>query len=89
VSCASLLSTGDVNTLGGRHSGAQEGHHPLHRRPLRRQPAAENVIASSGAKQSIMVLLHAILDPKEEVISRALLGQLSGDGETRRRVPVR
>jgi aspartate aminotransferase len=30
--------------------------------------AADNVIASSGAKQAIMVLLHAILDPKEEVI---------------------
>jgi aspartate aminotransferase len=28
----------------------------------------ENVIASCGAKQSIMVLLHAILDPKDEVI---------------------
>ena len=28
----------------------------------------ENVIVSAGAKQSIMVLLHAILDPKEEVI---------------------
>jgi aspartate aminotransferase len=30
--------------------------------------APENVIVSAGAKQSIMVLLHAILDPKEEVI---------------------
>jgi aspartate aminotransferase len=28
----------------------------------------ENVIASSGAKQSIMVALHALLDPKDEVI---------------------
>ena len=26
------------------------------------------MIASSGAKQSIMVALHAILDPKDEVI---------------------
>ena len=29
---------------------------------------ADNVIASGGAKQALMVLLHAILDPKEEVI---------------------
>ena len=30
--------------------------------------SADNVIASGGAKQALMVLLHAILDPKEEVI---------------------
>jgi aspartate aminotransferase len=29
---------------------------------------ADNVIVSGGAKQAIMVLLHAILDPKDEVI---------------------
>jgi len=28
----------------------------------------QNVIASGGAKQALMVLLHAILDPKDEVI---------------------
>jgi aspartate aminotransferase len=28
----------------------------------------ENVIVSGGAKQALMVLLHAILDPKEEVV---------------------
>lgn len=28
----------------------------------------ENVLASSGAKQAIMVALHAILDPKDEVV---------------------
>ena len=42
------------------------------------------MIASGGAKQALMVLLHAILDPKEEVIfPGALLGELSGDGENR------
>ena len=33
-----------------------------------RAVAPENVIVSSGAKQSIMVLLHSILDPKDEVV---------------------
>src|SRR5512141_280729 len=28
----------------------------------------QNVIASGGAKQALMVLLHAILDPKDEVL---------------------
>ena len=69
VSCASLLSTGDV-----KYTPA-DGIPALKKAIIRyteehygRQPAAENVIASSGAKQSIMVLLHTILDPKEEVI---------------------
>ena len=69
VSCASLLSTGDV-----KYTPA-DGIPALKKAIIRyteehygRTAAAENVIASSGAKQSIMVLLHAILDPKEEVI---------------------
>jgi aspartate aminotransferase len=69
VSCASLLSTGDV-----KYTPA-DGIPALKKAVIRyteehynRVAAAENVIASSGAKQSIMVLLHAILDPKEEVI---------------------
>ncbi len=33
-----------------------------------RQVAPENIIASSGAKQSLMVALQAILNPQEEVI---------------------
>jgi aspartate aminotransferase len=33
-----------------------------------RTPAPENVIASGGAKQSLMVCLQAILNPQEEVI---------------------
>ena len=69
VSCAALLSTGDV-----KYTPA-DGIPALKKAVIRyteehygRVAAAENVIASSGAKQSIMVLLHAILDPKEEVI---------------------
>jgi aspartate aminotransferase len=69
VSCSSMLQTGDV-----KYSPA-DGILSLKKAIIRYteehydhlvQP--ENVIASSGAKQSIMVLLHAILDPKEEVV---------------------
>jgi aspartate aminotransferase len=69
VNCTSLLHTGDV-----KYTPA-DGIPSLKKAIIRyteehygRLVAPENVIASSGAKQSIMVLLHAILDPKEEVI---------------------
>ncbi|MBZ5583271.1 MAG: pyridoxal phosphate-dependent aminotransferase [Acidobacteriia bacterium] len=69
VSCTSLLNTGDV-----KYTPA-DGIPALKKAIIRyteehydRLVAPENVIASSGAKQSIMVLLHSILDPKEEVI---------------------
>ena len=69
VSCTALLNTGDV-----KYTPA-DGIPALKKAIIRyteehydRLVAPENVIASSGAKQSIMVLLHAILDPKEEVI---------------------
>jgi len=69
VSCCSLLQTGDV-----KYTPA-DGIPSLKKAIIRyteehydRLVAPENVIASSGAKQSLMVLLHAILDPKEEVI---------------------
>jgi aspartate aminotransferase len=69
VSCAALLQTGDV-----KYTPA-DGIPALKKAIIRyteehygRMVSPENVIASSGAKQSIMVLLHAILDPKEEVI---------------------
>ena len=69
VSCASLLHTGEVRYT------PPDGIAPLKKAVLRymeehygRLGAPENVIVSSGAKQAIMVLLHAILDPKEEVI---------------------
>jgi aspartate aminotransferase len=69
INCASLLSTGEV-----KYTPA-DGIPALKKAIIRyteehygRLPAPENVIVSSGAKQSIMVFLHAILDPKEEVI---------------------
>ena len=69
VSCTSLLNTGEV-----RYTPA-DGIPALKKAIIRyteehygRVVLPDNVIASSGAKQSIMVLLHAILDPKEEVI---------------------
>jgi aspartate aminotransferase len=69
VSCSSMLHTGDIKYA------PPDGIPALKKAIIRyteehyaRIPAAENVIASSGAKQAIMVALHAILDPKEEVI---------------------
>jgi aspartate aminotransferase len=69
VSCAALLATGEV-----RYTPA-DGIPALKKAIIRyteehygRLAAAGNVIASSGAKQAIMVLLHAILDPKQEVV---------------------
>ena len=69
VSCSSLLQTGDV-----KYTPA-DGILSLKKAIIRyteehydRLVTPDNVIVSSGAKQSLMVLLHAILDPKEEVI---------------------
>jgi aspartate aminotransferase len=69
VSCSALLRTGDV-----KYTPA-DGIPALKKAIIRyteeqydRVVSPENVIASSGAKQSIMVLLHSILDPKDEVI---------------------
>ena len=69
VSCSSLLQTGEV-----KYTPA-DGLLSLKKAVIRyteehynRLVAPENVIISAGAKQSIMVLLHSVLDPKEEVI---------------------
>src|SRR5271157_1916829 len=69
VSCTALLRTGDV-----KYTPA-DGIPSLKKAIIRyteehydRLVPPENVIASSGAKQSLMVLLHAILDPKDEVV---------------------
>ena len=69
VSCAGLLHTGDI-----KYAPA-DGIPHLKKAIIRyteehyaKVVHAENVIASSGAKQSIMVALHTILDPKDEVI---------------------
>ena len=69
VNCAALLHTGDV-----KYTPA-DGIPALKKAIIRyteehynRLVAPTNVIASGGAKQAIMVALHAILDPKDEVI---------------------
>jgi len=69
VAAAGLLQTGEV-----RYTPA-DGIPALKAAIVRyteehydRMVRTENVIVSSGAKQSIMVMLHAILNPKEEVI---------------------
>lgn len=69
VGCNSMVATGDV-----KYTPA-DGIPSLKKAIIRyteehydRLVAPENVIASSGAKQSLMVLLHAILDPREEVV---------------------
>ena len=69
LSAAALLDSGEV-----RYTPA-DGIPELKKAIIRytedfyhRAPAPENVIASSGAKQAIMVCLQAILNPQEEVI---------------------
>jgi aspartate aminotransferase len=69
VNCSSLLNTGEVRYT------PPDGIPALKKAIIRYMDehynkivGVEHVIASSGAKQSIMVLLHAIIDPKDEVI---------------------
>ncbi|HMD97780.1 MAG TPA: pyridoxal phosphate-dependent aminotransferase [Terriglobia bacterium] len=69
VNCATQLNTGDV-----KYAPA-DGLLSLKKAIIRymedhyhKVVAPENVVVSSGAKQSIMVLLYAILEPKDEVI---------------------
>lgn len=69
INCTSLLNTGEVRYT------APDGIPALKKAIIRytedhckKIVHAGNVIVSGGAKQSLMVLLHAILDPKEEVV---------------------
>jgi len=69
ISCTSLLNTGEIRYT------APDGIPALKKAIIRyteehykKTVSAHNVIASGGAKQALMVLLHAILDPKEEVV---------------------
>ena len=69
VHCASQLTQGEVRyapadgllSLKKAVVRATEEHYGKLVRP-------ENIVISSGAKQAIMVLLHAILEPKDEVV---------------------
>ena len=69
INCASLLNTGEVRYT------APDGIPALKKAIVRyteehyhKVVSPANVIVSGGAKQALMVLLHAILDPKEEVV---------------------
>jgi len=69
INCAALLNTGEIRYT------APDGIPALKKAVIRysedhyrKTVLADNVIVSGGAKQALMVLLHAILDPKEEVI---------------------
>ena len=69
MACTGLLQTGEIRytpadgipALKAAVIRYTEEHYDRAVRP-------ENVIVSSGAKQAIMVMLHAILNPKEEVV---------------------
>ncbi len=69
INCTALLNTGEVRYTPPDGIPAlkkavirytEEHYHKL--------VTVDNVLVSGGAKQALMVLLHAILDPKEEVI---------------------
>jgi len=69
INCAAVLNTGEV-----RYTPA-DGIPALKKAVIRyteehyqKQVGVENVIASNGAKQAIMVALYSILEPKDEVI---------------------
>lgn len=69
VACSSVLNTGDIKYT------PPDGIPALKQAILRyteehyqRAVTPANVIASCGAKQAIMVLLHAVLDPHDEVV---------------------
>lgn len=69
VACTGVLNSGDI-----KYTPA-DGIPALKKAIIRyteehygRGVGPQNVIASSGAKQAIMVLLHSILDPKDEVV---------------------
>jgi len=69
INCVAVLNTGEIRYT------APDGIPALKKAIIRyteehykKLVSAHNVLASGGAKQALMVLLHAILDPKEEVI---------------------
>jgi aspartate aminotransferase len=66
--CTGILNTGEVRYA------PTDGIPALKQAVIRytedhygRRPAPENLLISSGTKHAIMVALHAVLDPKEEV----------------------
>ena len=69
INCTSLLNTGEVRyTPPDGIPALKKAVVRYTEEHYRKLVSADNVLVSGGAKQAIMVLLHAILDPKEEVI---------------------
>ncbi len=69
ISCTSLLNTGEVRyTPPDGIPALKKAVIRYTEEHYRKAITADNVLVSGGAKQALMVLLHAILDPKEEVI---------------------
>jgi len=69
INCTSVLHTGEIRYT------APDGIPALKKAIVRymeehynKLVSADNIIVSGGAKQAIMVLLHVLLDPKDEVI---------------------
>jgi len=69
INCTSLLNTGEVRyTPPDGIPALKKSVIRYTEEHYRKVVTADNVLVSGGAKQALMVLLHAILDPKEEVI---------------------
>ncbi len=69
INCTSLLNTGEVRyTPPDGIPSLKKAVVRYTEEHYRKLVSADNVLVSGGAKQALMVLLHAILDPKEEVI---------------------
>jgi aspartate aminotransferase len=69
INCTSLLNTGEVRyTPPDGIPALKKAIVRYTEEHYRKLVSADNILASGGAKQALMVLLHAILDPKEEVI---------------------
>jgi aspartate aminotransferase len=69
VNCTAVLNTGEVRyTPPDGIPALKKAIIRYTEEHYRKLVSPENVIASSGAKQAIMVALYAILEPKDEVI---------------------
>ncbi|HXX23283.1 MAG TPA: pyridoxal phosphate-dependent aminotransferase [Terriglobia bacterium] len=69
INCTSVLHTGEIRyTPPDGIPALKKAIIRYTEERYRKIITADNVIVSGGAKQAIMVLLHAILDPKDEVI---------------------
>ncbi len=69
VNCTALLNTGEVRyTPPDGIPALKKAIIRYTEEHYRKLVSPDNVIASSGAKQAIMVALYAILEPKDEVI---------------------